>query len=93
MRAPYEKKYHLKEEDIAEIRRLRTEDPYKWTRGTLAKKFDCSRFFVGMVCVASEEKKEQERQKLESVKERWGQRRRDARTDRTRRRELWARDG
>lgn len=92
MRPPYEKKYHLGPDQIEEIRRLRAEDPSTWTRKKLAEKFDCSRFFVGMVVQASKERKEQQKQILENVKERWGRRRRYAREDRTKRRELWGRD-
>lgn len=87
-----EKKYHLSEKDIQEIRKLRTDDPYTWTRKKLAEKFECSQFFVGMICEAPVEKKELERGKLEAIKERWGRRRRYARDDRGKRRELWARD-
>lgn len=92
MRPPYEKKYHLGPDQIEEIRRLRAEDPFTWTRKKLAEKFDCSQFFVGMVVQASKERKEQQKQILENVKERWGRRRRYAREDRTKRRELWGRD-
>ncbi|KAJ3789161.1 mitochondrial ribosomal protein subunit L20-domain-containing protein [Lentinula aff. detonsa] len=34
---------------VAEIRRLRSLDPVKWTRGRLAKKFDCTQQFVALV--------------------------------------------
>jgi hypothetical protein len=92
VRATQEKKYHLGEQEIAEIRRLRTEDPFTWTRKKLAEKYVCSQFFVGMVCEASKERKEQQRQILENVKEKWGRRKRYAREDRTKRRELWGKD-
>ncbi len=92
IRKPYEKKYHLTEADIAEIRRLRKEDPGLWTREKLAKKFDCSNFFIAIVCEASKEHKESQLRVLETVKSRWGRRRREAREDRTRRRESWGRD-
>ena len=92
VRKPYDKKYHLNHEQVAEIRRLRSDDPFVWTRAKLAEKFDCSQFFIGMVCEASKERKEQSRQALENVKARWGKRRQYAREDRTRRRELWGRD-
>lgn len=71
---------------------MRTTDPYLWTRKKLAEKFDCSQFFVGIVVQASKEKKEKEKQILENVKEKWGRRRRYAREDRRKRRELWERD-
>ncbi|KAI9779904.1 MAG: hypothetical protein M1835_004608 [Candelina submexicana] len=92
VRKPYEKKYHLTEADIAEIRRLRKKDPSLWTREKLAKKFDCSNMFIAIVCEASLEHKEKQLRILEAVKSRWGRRRREAREDRTRRRETWGRD-
>ncbi|KAL8704026.1 MAG: hypothetical protein Q9201_002798 [Fulgogasparrea decipioides] len=87
-----EKRYHLGEKEIAEIHRLRKEDPFTWSRKKLAQKFDCSEFFVAMVCEASPERKEQQRKALEDIKARWGKRRRYAREDRQKRRELWGRD-
>lgn len=92
VRKTLEKKYHLKPEDIAEIRRLRTLDPFKYTRKKLAEKFGCSEFFVGIVAEASKEKKEHEAKILENIKSRWGKRRTSAREDRQKRRELWGRD-
>ena len=87
-----EKKYHLTPNDIEEIRKLRTEDPWVWTRKKLAEKFECSQFFIGIVAEAPAKKKDTERAKLDDVKERWGRRRRDAREDRAKRRELWGMD-
>ena len=89
---PYEKKYHLREKEIEEIRRLRAEDPFLWTRSRLASKFDCSQFFIGMVCPASKEKLEKDREEIENIKAKWGRRKRYAREDRLKRRELWGRD-
>ncbi len=89
---PYEKKYHLREKEIEEIRRLRGSDPFTWTRKKLAEKYDCSQFFVGLICQASEERVEQQTKVLEDIKSKWGMRRRHAREDRTRRRELWGKD-
>lgn len=89
---PYEKKYHLREKEIEEIRRLRTEDPFKWTRTRLAEKFGCSQFFVGMVCPASKEKLDKHDEELERIKAKWGRRKRYAREDRGKRRAVWGRD-
>ncbi|CAD6569237.1 MAG: hypothetical protein ASARMPREDX12_002264 [Alectoria sarmentosa] len=89
---PYEKKYHLRQEEIEEIRRLRSKDPYKWTRAKLAEKFECSQFFIGMVAEAPSEKKIAEQRKLKEIQEKWGKRRRYAREDRGKRRELWGKD-
>lgn len=93
VRKPYEKQYHLTAADMEEIRRLRRENPDVWTRDKLAKKFDCSNLFVGIVCEASAERKEAQRQILDAVKLKWGRRRRIAREDRAKRREIWGRDG
>ena len=92
VRTPYEKKYHLTQDDMEEMRRLRREDPQKWTRAKLSEKFQCSYLFVGLVCQAPKEKLEQQAQDLDSVKARWGPRKRAAREDRTKRRQLWGRD-
>ena len=92
MRKSQEKRYHLKPEDIEEIRRLRTLDPFTNTRKKLSEKFQCSEFFVGMVCEASKERKEQQAKILENIKSGWGKKRTYAREDRQKRRELWGRD-
>ncbi|KAL8906774.1 MAG: hypothetical protein Q9207_001829 [Kuettlingeria erythrocarpa] len=89
---PEEKRYHLKEAEIAEIHRLRKEDPSTWSRKKLAQKFNCSEFFVAMVCEADPERKAQQQRVLDEIKARWGNRRRYAREDRQKRRVLWGRD-
>jgi hypothetical protein len=81
-------KHHLNESDIAEIQRLRTQDPFKWTAAKLARKFNCSMFFVKMCCEASKERKEYERKRLEALRARWGPKRTRAREDMLRRKEL-----
>jgi hypothetical protein len=87
----YEKKYHLTDVEIAEIRSLRSSNPDWWTRERLAEKFGCSQFFVGLVCKVPEKAKTVEQQHQEA-RERWGRRRREAKEDRNRRRETWGRD-
>ncbi|KAJ4311303.1 hypothetical protein N0V94_008021 [Neodidymelliopsis sp. IMI 364377] len=91
VRTPYEKKYHLDEAQIAEIRKLRLGDPDKWTRVKLAEKFGCSQFFVGMVAKAPE-KAERVALEHEAARQKWGVRRKMAREDRERRKVLWGRD-
>ncbi|KAI9759688.1 MAG: hypothetical protein M4579_002165 [Chaenotheca gracillima] len=88
---PYEKKYHLGTKEIEEIRRLRLEQPEVNTANALAKKFDCSPLFVSIICQAPVQQWDRETAKLEEVKSRWGRRRRTAREDRVKRRELWGR--
>ena len=87
-----EKKYHLGEEEIAQIRALRLRKPAKWTQNKLAEVFECSPFFIGMVCRAPKPQLEKQKRALERVKEKWGQKRSDAREDRQKRKELWGRD-
>jgi len=91
VRESYQKQYALTSEDIAEIRRLRMMDPELWTRDKLAKQFNCSSLFIGIVCEESRERKQQQVKALEDIKSRWGLRRRAAREDRMRRRESWGR--
>ncbi|KAE8148815.1 mitochondrial ribosomal protein subunit L20-domain-containing protein [Aspergillus avenaceus] len=87
-----EKRYHLNASDVEEIRRLRLSDPMTWSRWKLAKRFDCSPMFIAMVCEASPQKKEIQKQVLEAVQSRWGAKRRMAREDRQLRKESWGRD-
>ncbi|KAH7136070.1 mitochondrial ribosomal protein subunit L20-domain-containing protein [Dendryphion nanum] len=91
VRAPYEKKYHLTEADIEEMRKLRSRDPEKWTRVRLAEKFGCSQYFVGMVAKNGGKAERVEREH-ERSRARWGNRKRMAREDRGRRKEGWGRD-
>ena len=91
-RPQYEKKYHLKPEQIAEIRKLRAEDPRQWTRVRLAEKFECSQFFVSLCCSAPPQIKEKQTLELEEIKRKWGRRKTEAREDRQTRKALWGRD-
>lgn len=88
LQKPHEKKYHLGQEQIDEMRRLRAEDPRTWSRLRLAEKFECSEFFVSLCCHSPEMKLEHEKN-LEEVKRRWGRRKREAREDRIERKKLW----
>lgn len=91
IREQYEKKYHLGQAEIDEIRRLRAEDPRKWTRVRLAEKFECSQFFVSLCCSAPEIKQENDRA-LAVIKKKWGRRKTEAREERKARKTLWGRD-
>lgn len=90
VRPRYEKKYHLNQADVDEIRRLRDEDPKLWTRVRLAEKFGCSQFFVSLCASAPEVKAERDLE-LEAIKSRWGRGKREAREDRLKRKEGWGR--
>ncbi|KKZ62077.1 hypothetical protein EMCG_03440 [[Emmonsia] crescens] len=85
-------KHILGEQEIAEMRQLRLEDPMKWSRYALAQRFGCSTHFVMQVCDAGPQKKAIQQQVLEAIKSRWGKKRTIAREDRELRKELWARD-
>ena len=91
LRPQYEKKYHLGQSEIGEIRRLRKEDPRKWTRVRLAEKFECSQFFISLCCCAPEIKEENDKT-LAVIKRKWGRWKTEAREDRKIRKELWGRD-
>ncbi|KAF9880907.1 hypothetical protein CkaCkLH20_01949 [Colletotrichum karsti] len=81
-------RYHLTKDDVAEIRRLRNEDPVTWSVTALARKFDCSEMFITICTPAPREHKERLAKKLDAVKERWGAIRTKAREDRARRKEM-----
>lgn len=89
---PGKKQYHLKPEDIQEIRNLRLSDPMTWSRWKLAKRFGCSAMFIAMVCEAGPEKKKIQMKVLEAVQSKWGVKRRMAREDRQLRKETWGRE-
>ncbi|KAI9849885.1 MAG: hypothetical protein M1837_000099 [Sclerophora amabilis] len=93
VRRPYEKRYHLGQPEIDEIRRLRLKEPHTYTVQTLAKKFDCSSLFVSIICQEPDEHRERSEAELEATKSGWGRKRRTAREDRAKRRETWGREG
>lgn len=86
---PYEKTYHLTPEDFDEIRRLRVEDPVKWSANALARKFNVSPLVIGIAAPAGAERWSAKEKELEKVKSRWGKKRTLAREMRTRRKEEW----
>ncbi len=86
--APPPKQYHLTEEDVAEMRRLRTLDPLEWSVQRLARKFQCSPIFVMIVVRSSSEHQARRQEQLAAVRQRWGPIRTKARADRAKRLEL-----
>ncbi|RVX74891.1 hypothetical protein B0A52_01168 [Exophiala mesophila] len=88
-----EKRYHLTETDLAEMRSLRSQDPLEWSVKKLAKKFNCSNLFVMFVTEKlAGQKKEQQEQVTALVKSRWSDKKRIAREDRDLRKEKWFSD-
>lgn len=80
--------YHLTRADALEIQRLRAQDPEKWSIAALAARFKCSKVFITVCTAASKDHKEKLAKQLELVQSRWGPRRRQAREDRTKRKEM-----
>ncbi|KAK1700600.1 mitochondrial ribosomal protein subunit L20-domain-containing protein [Colletotrichum godetiae] len=81
-------RYHLSKDDVAEIRKLRAQDPDFWSVSALARKFDCSETFITICTPAPREHTERLARKLEAIKGRWGGIRTKAREDRSRRKEM-----
>ncbi|CEP60742.1 mitochondrial 54S ribosomal protein mL58 LALA0_S01e17920g [Lachancea lanzarotensis] len=86
-----EKSYHLKPEQIAEIQKLRLENPDKYTRKALAQKFNVSPLFVSLVSSATPGRMSEMTQRLQTIKDEWHPKRALARDDRKKRKLLWYR--
>ncbi|CAK7209558.1 hypothetical protein SBRCBS47491_000484 [Sporothrix bragantina] len=82
------KQYHLTEQDVAEIRRLRTLDPIEWSVHRLARHFECSPIFVMLAVRSSAEHKQAKLAQAEAARARWGPIRSKARSERVKRREM-----
>lgn len=84
------KKDKLTAEDVAEMRRLRDENPIENSVTKLAKRFNCTKAYV-MIATGhkdmTDHKKRMERQ-LDKLKARWGPRKAKARSDRYKRTEM-----
>ncbi|KAI0399808.1 mitochondrial ribosomal protein subunit L20-domain-containing protein [Xylaria palmicola] len=83
-----EKKHNVTLEQVKEMRMLREANPSEWTVHKLAKKFECTPYFIMMCCKASAEHKENENQRLAAIKARWGTIRTKAREERKKRKVL-----
>lgn len=93
LKGQQEKRYHLTEKDVEEMRELRKTDPMQWSVKQLSKKFDCSPIFAMYVTEGlASGKQEQQKLVTQIVKSRWGKKRREAREDRDLRKERWFRD-
>ncbi|CAK7234750.1 hypothetical protein SCUCBS95973_009040 [Sporothrix curviconia] len=82
------KQYHLTEEDVAELRRLRALDPIEWSVHRLARHFECSPIFVMLAVRSSAEHRQAKLAQAEAARARWGPIRSKARSDRVKRREM-----
>jgi hypothetical protein len=86
-----EKKYHVTPEQVAEMQKLRRQDPSAWTIDRLAEWYGCSTLFV-RICAKNWEAGKAHAERMEAIRARWGRKRALAREDRRRRKELWGRD-
>jgi len=86
-----EKTYHLAEQDLAKMRKLRNHpDPeQRKSRNEIAKMFGCSQLFVGMAAPLSKAEVKEVFKQREEQRESWGVRKRFFRDNRQRRRQEW----
>ncbi|KAJ2958058.1 hypothetical protein NQZ79_g6284 [Umbelopsis isabellina] len=75
----------LGDAEIAELRKLRAEDPAKWTRKALAQRFGCSEFFVSIAAG----NKQLPTTKAEQVLSEAGYRKKVISENKVKRRALW----
>jgi hypothetical protein len=86
-----EKRYHLGQAEVDEMRRLRAENTRAWPLQKLAEKFDCSVYFATLCCYGIGDKDlfAERAHEMAAVKSRWGRKRTEAREDRAERKTLW----
>ncbi|KAI8978800.1 mitochondrial ribosomal protein subunit L20-domain-containing protein [Trametes punicea] len=86
-------KPRLSDEDIAKLRDLRRADPVKWTRGRLAKEFNCTPWFVGkLITLRGPDRRRalEERERAHAAaRAQWGERKSLQADVRKKRREFW----
>lgn len=90
---PPEPQPRLSDEDLEKLRQLRLSDPVKYTRGRLAKMFNCSQSFVGQVAALKKPQRKaivKTRDEIhESFREKWSEKHSVVMAIRKKRRELW----
>ncbi|KAK9462839.1 mitochondrial 54S ribosomal protein mL58 [Lipomyces oligophaga] len=89
-----EKQYHLDDQTVEEIRRLRKQDPQQWTKKALSLKFGCSQNFVHIVCngIGSDSGKASFLRKRNESRALWSPAKLQSRIHREKRKELWKTD-
>ncbi|TVY55154.1 54S ribosomal protein L20, mitochondrial [Lachnellula cervina] len=95
-RRPKMPHHHLSDADIAEIQRLKRDEPEKWNNLKLSRKFNCSSMFIS-ICLSQcgyddTATRQAEKARLAGIMERWGPRRRMAHEDKLKRMEIALRD-
>ncbi|KAI1826105.1 hypothetical protein F4861DRAFT_134490 [Xylaria intraflava] len=81
-------KYTMTLEQVEEMRRLRAEDPIKWSVLRLAEKFNCRPVFVMKCCKTSAEHRASEAERLAAIRARWSPAKVQAKTERQKRRTM-----
>ncbi|EMR11043.1 hypothetical protein PNEG_00640 [Pneumocystis murina B123] len=80
------KKYNLTEEDIKEIKILRENGI---SRSELAKRYNASRLFIGMVSSLSKEKLQEIEKKNQEIRDSWSEHKKEVKMNRYKRKKLW----
>ncbi|KAG4306111.1 hypothetical protein PORY_000099 [Pneumocystis oryctolagi] len=83
------KKYHLTDDDIKQIKLLRESG---MSRCNIAKKFNASQLFVGIVAPLSKEKLQEIEQKRQEIRKQWSDSKKEAMMNRMKRRKLWGKE-
>lgn len=86
---PHNRTRHLTENELAKMRQLRLKNPTLFSRSRLAKMFNCSPIFVGMVAPLERDKLKQVWREQEEQKMGWTWRKQLVREARVKRRALW----
>jgi ribosomal L20-like protein len=81
----------LTQEQVEEIRTLRTTKPFEWTVAKLAKKYGCTQQLVKAIAISPKAHQKYVK-RLERTKGKWNERRTLAKRDRARREVLWGMD-
>ena len=92
-RKQHGEKPRLSDEDVARVRQLRREDTKTWTRGRLAKEFNCTPWFVGkIIALKGPDRRRalEERERAhEAARAKWGERKSLQMDIRKKRKEFW----
>ncbi|CAG8433549.1 6738_t:CDS:1 [Ambispora gerdemannii] len=83
------KAYHITDDQIQEMQKLRLEHPKKWTRQRLAEKYNCSAFYVGIVAPTTEEERQRIERRIQHRINRFSEKRKYFMKIREERRKLW----
>lgn len=83
------KTYHLTPTQIEEIKSLRLQNPIQNSRKKLAKKYEVSPLFVSLVSDCPPDHRAKMDSRLDIITKRWSERKKQARQDRIKRKQLW----